>query len=106
MDDGRMRQAGSRSGRLSLIEGMIDRVVHLIADKLNSTGRCELVQIVQFGIGNRCAGGIVGTVDQDQLGISIRQSLDLIEIETEVVLLPNRVVASLDPERFGQSGKR
>jgi len=84
MDDGRMRQAGSRSCRLS----MIDRVVHLIANKLNFTRRCELVQAVQFRIANRCASGIVGTVNQNQLGISIRQLLDLLEIDTEVVLLP------------------
>src|ERR1700692_381524 len=101
MDDCRMRQTGGRSCRLS----MIDRVVDLIADKLNLTRCCELVQAVQFRIANRGASGIVGTVDQNQLGISIHQLLDLAEIDTEVVLLPNSIVASLDPKRFGQGGK-
>src|ERR1700685_2185934 len=101
MDDGRMRQTGSRSGRRS----MIDRVVHLIADKLNFTRERELVQPVEFRIADGCASRIVGTVDQNQLGISIHQSLDFLEIDTEFVLLPNRVVASLDAEGFGQGGK-
>jgi len=60
------------------------------------------VQAVQFRIANRCAGGIVGTVNQNQLGISIRQLLDRLEIDTEVVLLPNSVVASLERKGFGQ----
>ena len=101
MDDGRMRQTRSRSCRLSVI----DRMVDLIADQLNFTRRGELVQAVQFRIADRCASGIVGTVDQNQLGISIHQLLDLVEIDTEIVLLPNTVVANLDPKGFGQSGK-
>src|SRR5271169_6665413 len=101
MDDGGMRQTGSRSGRLSMIDG----VEHLIANELNFARRRELVQAVQFRIANRGASRVVGTVEQNQLGISIHQLLDLVKIDTEVVLLPKSVVASLDPKGFGQGGK-
>src|SRR5260370_41530721 len=105
MDDGGMWQTGSRSGRLAAVAGMIDRVVDLIADQLNSVRRCELVQAVQLRIAERGASGTVGTVHQNQLGVSIRQLFDLLEIHTEVILLPKSVVPSLDPKRFGQGGK-
>ena len=61
MDDGCMWQTGSRFCRLSMIDGM----VNLVADQLNSARRGELVQVVQFRIGDGCAGGIVGTVNQE-----------------------------------------
>ena len=64
------------------------------------------MQAVQFRIAEGGARGIVGSVHQDQLGISVRQSLDLIEIDAELVLLAHRVVANLDPKRFGERGKR
>ncbi len=73
MDHCRMWQTGSRSGRLAAVAGMIDRVVDLIADQLNSVRRCELVQAVQLRIAERGASGTVGTVHQNQLGVSIRQ---------------------------------
>src|SRR4029077_17987357 len=101
MDDGGIGQTGSRSCRLA----MINRVVHLIADQLNLARRGEVVQAVEFRIANRCARGVVRTVHQNTLCISFRQSLDLVEIETKPVLLPKTVVASLDPQRFGQRGK-
>src|ERR1700728_874052 len=101
MDDGRMRQAGSRSCRLS----MVNRMVDLIADQLNSTRRRGLVQAIEFCIADRGAGWIVGTVNQNQLSISIYQLLDLIEIDTKIVFLVNPVIASLDPQRFRQGGK-
>src|SRR5260370_41996161 len=63
------------------------------------------MQVVQFRIANGCASGIVRTVNQDKLGISIHQLLDLLEIDTEVVLPANGVVANLDAKRFGQGGK-
>src|SRR5208282_4746912 len=101
MNDGGMRQTRSRSCRLSAVDRMIDGVVHLIAHKLNLTRCSELVQTVQFRIANRCASRIVRTVDQNQLGIPIHQLLDFLEIDTEIVLLPESVVASLNPKRFG-----
>jgi hypothetical protein len=61
MDDSGMGQTGSRFRRVA----MVDRVVDLIADKLNFARRCELVQAVQFCVTNRGAGRIVRTVDQD-----------------------------------------
>jgi hypothetical protein len=61
MDDSGMGQTGSRFRRVA----MVDRVVDLIADKLNFARRCELVQAVQFRVTNRGAGRIVRTVDQD-----------------------------------------
>src|ERR1700730_1606497 len=97
-----MRQTGGRSCHRSMIDGVVD----LIANQLDFARCCELVQAVQFSIADRCAGGIVGTVDQNQLGISIDQLLDLIEIDTETVLLSKSVVASLDEKGFGQGGKR
>lgn len=106
MDNGRMRQTGSRSGRLSAIHRMIDRVVNLIANQLNSTRCRELVQVVEFRIADRGASRIVRTVHQNQLGISIHQLFDLLEIDMEAVLLANRVVANPDPKRLGQRGKR
>src|SRR4029077_8144917 len=63
-------------------------------------------QAVQFRIADRGASRTVRTVQQDQLGISIRQLLDLVEVDAEAVLLANSIVANLHAKRFGQSGKR
>src|SRR5579862_6198700 len=105
MDDRGIRQTGSRFCRLSAVYRVIDRVVDLIADELNSARRSELVQTVQFGIADRSTGRIVRTVNQDQLGISIRQALDLVHIDAETFLSADGVVANLDSKGFGQSGK-
>ena len=101
MDDGRVGQAGSGFCRVAVIDGVVD----LVADEVDSARRGEVVQVVQLRIGDRGTGGIVGTVNQNQLGIPIREVLDFVEIDAEVVLLANRVEASLEPKRLGQGGE-
>src|SRR5579862_8067800 len=101
MNDRGLRKTRSRFCFASVINRMVD----LIAHKLNSTRSCELVQAVQFRIANGGAGGIVRAVHQNQLCISVRKFLDLFDIDTESVLLTNGVVARLKSKRLRQGGK-
>src|SRR5205814_5070592 len=48
---------------------------------------------------------MVRAVHQYQLGISIRQLLDFIDVKAEVVFLSKTIAASFDPKRFGQGRK-
>ena len=97
-----MRQTGCRLCRLS----MVNRMIYLVADELDSTRGGELVQALQLGIGDGRPGRSVRTVDENQLRITVSEPLDLFHIDLEFILSSDRVIASLNSKRFGQGGKR
>src|SRR5580704_3304480 len=85
---------------------MVDRVVDLVADQLDSTVGGEGVQQFHVAVADGGAGGIVRTVDQDEFGTRVGEMLDFVDIDLEAVLAAHAVVADFETERFGQRGER
>src|SRR5438874_4289071 len=95
-----MRQTGCRLCRLS----MVNRMIYLVADELDSTRGGELVQALQLGIGDGRPGRSVRTVDENQLRITVSEPLDLFHIDLEFFLVWIGVLGSLISKGSGRAG--
>ena len=73
-------------------------MIDLVDDELNATLRRELVQSLDFRVAHGGARWVVRTVDQDELRSRIREALNLLQIDVEVVLPAQAVETRLDAQ--------
>src|SRR5215469_6491493 len=86
-DHGGVRKTGGGPGRAA----MVDRVIDLVADKLNPAIVGEGVEVVELGVAERRAGRIVWRVDKDELGAGVGQALDFVDVNLKIVLAAHAV---------------
>jgi len=63
------------------------------------------VEGVEVGVGEGGAGGVVGIVDEDELGVLVGEAFDLVDVDGEVIFFADGVGAGLDAEGFGEGGE-
>ena len=97
-----MRQTRRRLEQPSVVNGMVD----LVADQLDSALDGEVVQGLHFVVGNGRARGMVRAVRQDQLRLRIGEPHDLGGINPETVLPPHAIKTRFQSERFRERRER
>src|SRR6478672_7997522 len=97
-DYGGVRQARRRFRLTSVVNGMVDLVTY----QLDSALRREVVQSFHFAVADSRAGGVVGAVDQDELGLGIGKPLDLVGIDAKAVLAAHAIEACFQAKRLWQ----
>src|ERR1700722_17102462 len=101
VDYGCLRQSRCRF----CLSSVVNRVIHLVTHKLDSTRRSELVQPFHLRIAHRRACWMMRAVHHDQVRPRIRELHDLFDVDAEVVFPAYPVKAGFNPERLGQRGK-
>ena len=95
-DHGGVRQASRRFRWPSVVDRMVDLVTHQLDSALSG----EVVQGFHFAVADGRARGVVGAVDQDELGLGVGEPLDLVGIDAEAVLAAHAIEAGFQAERF------
>ncbi len=76
---------------------VIDRVIHLVDDELNSAPLRERVERPHGALVDQRAARVVRRVDEDQLRARVREAHDLVDVEREAALeVAARSAASRD----------
>src|SRR5208282_1667625 len=93
-----MGEARGGLGFASVIDGVKD----LVANQLDAMLGGELVQSLHLGVADGGAGRVMRAVYQDQLGLRIGETLDLVHIDAEAVFPAQAEAAQLEAERLGK----
>ena len=77
---------------------VVDRVVHLVADELDSALGGEIVERGKLFVAESRPGGIVRRVDEQDSRASVGELLDLVEVNAELIFAALMVMADFQPK--------
>ncbi len=80
----------------SVVDGMVD----LVTDQLDSALGGEVVQGFHFGVADGRARRVVRAVDQNKLGLRVGEPLDLVRVDAEAILAAHAIKAGFQAKRF------
>src|SRR5260370_37456466 len=103
----RLREIADHRGvweprRRPRLRPVIDGMINLIRDKHNLPFRAEIMQALHLCIAQNRASGVVRRIDEQQSRVAIGEPANLMEIDIELTLRSQRVVANRNPQRLCQ----